>query len=136
MIRDDGDLAARVRVLIAEDDPRVRTALRSFLSASDGFDVVGDAGNATTALEIARELRPAVALVDVLLPEARDGLGLLRALTAELGIPAVAISIQSWVRGDALAAGAYRFLDKDSSPELLLVALRAATSGPEPSPRA
>jgi DNA-binding NarL/FixJ family response regulator len=136
VIRDDGDLAARVRVLIAEDDPRVRTALRSFLSASDGFDVVGDAGNATTALEIARELRPAVALVDVLLPEARDGLGLLRALTAELGIPAVAISIQSWVRGDALAAGAYRFLDKDSSPELLLVALRAATSGPEPSPRA
>ena len=68
------------------------------------------------------------------LPEARDGLGLLRALTAELGIPAVAISIQGWVRSEALAAGAYRFLDKDSSPELLLAALRAATSGPERPP--
>jgi DNA-binding NarL/FixJ family response regulator len=129
VIRDDGDRTVRVRVLIAEDDPRVRTALRRFLSASDGFDVVGDAGNATTALEIARAVCPAVALVDVLLPEARDGLSLLRALTAELGIPAVAISIQGWVRGDALAAGAYRFLDKDSAPELLVAALRDATSG-------
>src|SRR5262249_61688295 len=66
--RDDGDQMVRVRVLIVEDDPRVRTAMRSFLSDSDGFDVVGDAGNATAALEIARKLGPVVALVDVLLP--------------------------------------------------------------------
>ncbi len=128
MIRDDGDQMGQVRVLIVEDDPRVRTAMRSFLSASADFDVVGDASDAASALEITRELGPAVALVDVLLPAAEDGLRLLRTLTTELGVPAVAISIHGWVRGDALAAGAYRFLDKDSEPELLLTALRAAAS--------
>jgi len=122
------DLAGPIRVLIVEDDPRVRTGLRRFLSASSGFDVVGDAGSALTALTLARERAPAVALIDVLMPEARDGLGLLRVLTGELGIPAVAISIQGGLRTSVLAAGAYQFLDKDSAPELILAALRAAVS--------
>ena len=126
MTRDNGDAA--IRVLIVEDDLRVRTALRSFLAASPGFEVVGVAADATTALELAREAAPAVVIVDVLLPDAPRGLGLLDALTRELGLPSIAISIDSWVSADALAAGACRFLDKDSAPELLPAALRAAVS--------
>jgi len=126
MIGDDG--AWSIRVMIVEDDHRVRTALRRFLSATAGFEVVGAAASAPAALRMARELIPAVALVDVFLPDDRDGLGLLRALT-ELRIPAVAISIQGGLRVATLAAGASQFLAKDSSPELLLVALRAAVSG-------
>jgi DNA-binding NarL/FixJ family response regulator len=125
MVPDDRDRP--VEVLIAENDPRVRAALRSFLSASPGLAIVADAA---TALETARERAPDVALVDVLLPTAQDGLGLVRALTAELNIPAVAISIHGWVRASALAAGAHRFLDKDSAPELLVVALHAAVRHP------
>jgi two-component system, NarL family, invasion response regulator UvrY len=121
--RPDGD--EPVRVMIVEDDPRVRTALRRFLSASEDFDVVGDAGGRDPALCLARELAPAVALVDIYLPAPSDGLGLLTALT-ELGIPVVAISIHGSVRGSALAAGADQFLDKDSAPELMLAALRGA----------
>ena len=128
MVPDDRDRP--VKVLIAENDPRVRAALRSFLSASPGLAVVADAADAATALETAREQAPDVALVDVLLPTAQDGLGLVRALTAELNIPAVAISIHGWVRASALAAGAHRFLDKDSAPELLVVALHAAVRYP------
>jgi DNA-binding NarL/FixJ family response regulator len=124
--RDHGDAA--IRVLIVEDDPRVRTALRSFLAASPGFEVVGVAADAATALQLAREAAPAVVIVDVLLPDARRGLGLLDTLTRELGLPSIAISIDSWVSADALAAGACRFLDKDSAPELLPSALRAAVS--------
>jgi DNA-binding NarL/FixJ family response regulator len=116
-----------LRILIVEDDPRVRTALRTFLS-EDGFEVVGDAATAATALQIARERAPAVVLVDVLMPDVPDGIELLRTLTGDLRIPAVAISIHGWVRSDALAAGAYRFLDKDSAPELMVAALRAAAS--------
>jgi DNA-binding NarL/FixJ family response regulator len=126
-MRDDSGPA--VRVLIVEDDARVRIALRSFLSASDGFEVVGDAPDAELALRIARERAPDVAVVDVLLPDARAGLELLRTLTGELAIPAVAISIDGWVSADALAAGACRFLDKDSAPEQLPAALLAAAAG-------
>ena len=124
MVDDAGDRS--VRVLIVEDDPRVRLALRRFLSEADGFEVVGDAADAVAGLELARERGPAVALVDILLPHAGDGLGLLCSLTGELGIPAVAMSIHGGLRGRALAAGAYRFLDKESAPEHLLAALRAA----------
>jgi two-component system, NarL family, invasion response regulator UvrY len=121
--RDDGDQT--VRVLIVEDDPRVRTALRRFLSASDDVEVVGDAGGRESALRLAMDLVPAVALVDVHLPDAADGLELLHALT-DLGVPVVAISIHGSVRGSALAAGADQFLDKDSAPDLMVAALRRA----------
>jgi len=122
------DRAERVRVLVVDDDPRVRTALRRFLSASPGSDVVGVAGTATSAVGVAREQTPDVALVDLLLPEAQDGLGVLRAVTGELRIPAIAISIEGGLRSSALAAGACRFLDKDSPPDLLVTALRQAAS--------
>ena len=124
-MRDD-DHDQPLRILIVEDDPRVRTALRAFLSEG-GFEVVGDAATATAALRMARERAPAVVLVDVLTAHGPDGIELLRALT-ELRIPAVAISIHGGVRGDALAAGAYSFLDKDSAPELLVATLREAAA--------
>src|SRR3989440_12488913 len=128
MVPDGRARAGELR--FAETDPRVRAALGSFLSASPGLAVVADAADAATALETARERAPDVALVDVLLPTAQDDLGLVRALTAELNIPAVAISIHGWGRASALAARAPRFLDQDSAPELLVVALHAAVRYP------
>jgi DNA-binding NarL/FixJ family response regulator len=123
------DRPQSIRVLIAEDDTRVRAALRTFLATSPGIDVVGDAKSAATALEMARQRTPTVAVIDVCLPDPRDGLGLLRVMTRELHIPAIAISIQGGFRGRALAAGAYRFVDKDSPPELIVAALWAAVQG-------
>jgi hypothetical protein len=55
-------------------------------------------------------------LVDVLLPDAEDGLGLLHALADELRIPAVAISMHGGLRGRALAAGALEFLARTARP--------------------
>jgi DNA-binding NarL/FixJ family response regulator len=118
-----------VRVLIVEDDPRVRTALRRFLSTADDIEVIADAGATAPALRLAHDLTPTVALVDVHLPHPTDGLELLRELTA-LGIPTVAISIHSWLRTKALAAGAHQFLDKETAPDLMLTALRQAAQHP------
>jgi DNA-binding NarL/FixJ family response regulator len=118
MTRSDGP----IRVLIADDDPRVRAALRTFLSAHPGIDVVAEADGATRALEMAREHAPTVALVDVYLPERNAGLELVRAL-ADLDVPTVAISLEDGVRESALDAGAHQFLDKASVPDHLLGAL-------------
>ena len=60
------------RVLIVEDDPRVRSALSELLAASEGFCVVGVAATARDALDAGDWLD--VALVDVLLPDLEDGL--------------------------------------------------------------
>jgi len=122
------DIARPIGVLIADDDARVRAALRTFLCADPDFDVVGDAGCAEAAVEIAREHKPVVALVDILMPKADDGLDLIRTLTCELRIPAVAISMETGMRAVAIGAGATAFLPKGSPPELLLAALRAAVS--------
>jgi DNA-binding NarL/FixJ family response regulator len=128
--RDDGDRP--IRVLIVEDDPRVRAALRSFLSACPGFEVAGDAADASAALEMARERVPSVVLLDVLLPGAREGLGLLRVLAREARIPVVAMSIDGELGHSAVEAGACCFLDKASAPELLPAALREAAVAREP----
>src|SRR5580692_5289280 len=93
-----------VRILIADDDERVRAALRSFLAASPGFLVTGEAGTAGAALELARAQAPAVVLADVFLPAASDGLGLLRAIAGDLRIPVVAMSMHGGFRARALAA--------------------------------
>jgi DNA-binding NarL/FixJ family response regulator len=130
-VRDE--IARPIGVLIADDDARVRAALRTFLSADPDFDVVGDAGCAEAAVEIAREHAPVVALVDILMPEVADGLGLIRTLTGELRIPAVTISMETGVRAVAIGAGAAAFLPKGSPPELLLAALRAAVHAKQPS---
>jgi DNA-binding NarL/FixJ family response regulator len=130
---DDG--AEDIRVLIADEDARVRTALRSFLSASPGFDVVGDAGTYARALELVRQHTPAVAIVGIAPLRAPQGLDVLRAITGKLRIPAVAISTQAALRPPALAAGACDFLEKDTSLDALLQALRAAArTSPAPQP--
>jgi DNA-binding NarL/FixJ family response regulator len=117
-----------IRVLIADDDHRVRKALSTLLTSSAGFDVVGISATTEGALTLARHHRPMVALIDILLPEATDGLGLLSAITNELHITAIAMSIDGGLRKSALAAGATSFVDKDTRPDELIAALRAVDS--------
>ena len=121
------DRAGRVRILIADDNPQVRAALRTFLSTHPDFEVAGEAADASTALRLARTYPPDVALVDILLPEVVDGLTVVRTLS-ELAVPAVAFSIDGGVGDSALTAGACLFLEKDGSPERLVAALSAAAA--------
>jgi two-component system response regulator DesR len=120
--------AEPIRVLIADDDHRVRGALSALLTASPGVTVVGAAASAQGALELAREGAPSVALIDLLLPELDDGLSLIDAVSGELRIPVIAISIDGGLQDRALAAGAVAFVDKDSAPELLLDAVQAGSA--------
>ena len=113
------------RVLIVEDDPRVRSALSELLTASEGLCVVGVAATARDALDAGDCLD--VALVDVRLPNLADGLLVIRTLAAE-GHPVVALSASAAIRAASLAAGATTFLEKDIHPDALLVALLRSTA--------
>ncbi|MEU3650088.1 response regulator transcription factor [Lentzea sp. NPDC034063] len=115
-----------IRVLIVDDNPRVQDAMRMFLSAHQEFEVVGEAGNADTAVRLASETAPGVALVDIMLPTETDGLSLLRVLAEQHGIPVVAMSLDSGCASNALQAGACAFLPKDGRSERLIDALLAA----------
>lgn len=112
-----------IRVLVVDDDARVRRALRDLIEASGGMQVVATAGDVSEALQADERTSPAVALVDVLLPDRADGIDAVRELTLR-GRPVVATSVSASVRNDALDAGALRFVEKSPDDQRLLSVLR------------
>ena len=117
-----GELA----VLIVDDDVRVRSGLRDMIGLFPDAVVLGEASSAHSALELDLALSPDVVVLDLLLPRAEDGLGVLRELHAR-GTPVVAISVWGFLRAQALASGAFTFLEKGSRLiEQLMHAIRGA----------
>ena len=83
-------LHATARVLTVEDDPIVRADLRLILEDA-GFDVVPDARDGIEAVELAREHRPDLILIDLNLP-GLDGVEATRRILSERAVPIVALT--------------------------------------------
>lgn len=114
-------------VLIVDDEPNIRRMVGALL-ASEGFEV-RDAADAASGRELARECKPDVALVDLMMPGEADGLGLLpqlRELDAEL--PVIMMSGRAGLSDavQAMKLGAFTFLEKPLTPEGVLLALGSA----------
>ncbi len=77
-------------VLIVDDHPGFRSSARRVLEDA-GYDVVGEAADGASALTAARELRPAVVLLDIQLPDV-DGFEVALRLTSQLDPPAVVLT--------------------------------------------
>lgn len=116
---------ARVRVLIADDDGRVRQALRALLESEPDLIVIGEAVTAGETLARALTLHPGVILLDLQLPGMADGLAWLPELAAW---PVVAMSVRGGLRDPALRAGAVAFVEKGGTPEAVIAAIRGAIS--------
>ncbi|MDP9794794.1 DNA-binding NarL/FixJ family response regulator [Catenuloplanes nepalensis] len=116
-----------IRILIADDQPMIRSGVRVILESQPDLTVVGVAANGREAIERCRALRPDVVLMDVRMPEL-DGLAATRELLGA-GEPAPRVlmlttfDIDDYVY-EALRAGASGFLLKDSEPEELMRAVR------------
>ena len=123
---DDERIAAGSwRVLIVDADPRVRRALRALLEGEPDIVVAGEADTVEQALRCGAVLRPSIVLLDLMLPTVQDGLTAVRLLAAHRR-PCLAISWRDSLRQAALEVGASGFVEKGSSPTVLLAALRAA----------
>jgi DNA-binding NarL/FixJ family response regulator len=128
-----------ISVLVAEDHSVMRGGLVELLGVADDLEVVGTAANGAEAIELARELRPEVVLMDISMPDV-DGIAATGSiLEAEPGTRVVmltAFSDRDRVVA-ALDAGAIGYLLKDSEPDEVLEAIRAAARGDAPlAPRA
>jgi DNA-binding NarL/FixJ family response regulator len=118
-------------VLLVDDHCVLRQGLRLILEAEPNVVVVGEAGDGVEGVRLAQELRPDVVVMDVRMPE-MDGIAATQAIQSYvpdteiilLSTGADAASIVAGVR-----AGAIGFLGKNSSPEELGQAIRAAHSG-------
>ena len=122
-----------IRVLIADDQPIVRTGLTMLLDAQPDIEVVGAAADGREAVRLALQLRPDVGLFDIRMP-LMDGIEATRRLAGPDvtdPLPIVVITtfdLDEYVHG-ALRAGARGFLLKDAGPELLVQAVHAAAAG-------
>ncbi len=122
---------ARVRVLIVDDDPLVRTALTMMLTGADGITVVGEAVDGATALDAVAAHRPDLVLMDIRMPR-MDGLAATEALRRRAGAPEV-IVLTTFAADEyvlrALRAGAGGFLLKDTPPVQLVAAIKSVAAG-------
>jgi DNA-binding NarL/FixJ family response regulator len=116
-----------IRVVLADDERMVRTALRVILSAEPDLEVVGEAATGAEAVSVVRELRPDVVLMDVRMPEV-DGIRATERILASLPDPPRIVVVTTFENDqyvyDALRVGAAGFLLKRSGAEDLVSAVR------------
>jgi DNA-binding NarL/FixJ family response regulator len=120
-----------IRVLIADDEPLMRAGIKAILGTADDIELVAEAGDGREAVQIVRERRVDVAVLDIRMPR-MDGLACAKELRTVA--PSVRVVMLTTFGEDenivrALSDGAAGFLLKDSAPEELLRAVRAVHNG-------
>ena len=122
-----------IRVLLADDQPLIRSGFRALLAVEDDFQVVAEAADGRQCLDLAKDLLPDVALIDIQMP-IMDGIEATRRIAADPALVGVHVVILTNYGFDeyvfhALRAGAAGFLVKDIQPDDLLHAVRVAARG-------
>jgi DNA-binding NarL/FixJ family response regulator len=120
-------------VLLADDQPLMRSALRTCLEAEPDLSVVGEAADGAETVRLAHRLRPSVVVMDVRMP-IMDGIEATRQVLAMGGDPPTRVLVMTTFDIDAhiidaLRAGASGFLVKDSAPEEVVHAVRVIARG-------
>lgn len=134
------DVSPPIRVLLVDDDPLVRSALRMMIDGTDDVRVVGEASDGSELPAAVAEHRPDVVLLDIRMPQV-DGLTAAERLRQSMvpggdvgGASGAQIIILTTLNAEdqvlrALRAGAGGFLLKDSPPAEIVRAIRLVASG-------
>ena len=116
-----------VRIVLADDERMVRTALRAILSAEPDLEVVGEAATGAEAVAVVREVRPDVVLMDVRMPEI-DGIRATERILGTLDGPPRIVVVTTFENDsyvyDALRSGAAGFLLKRAEADTLVQTVR------------
>jgi len=119
------------RIIIVDDHPLMRQALRSMITDEPDFEVIAEAANGEDAISLARALLPDVILMDLMMP-VKDGLAAATELLhtrPEIRILALTSSIGEGSAVAAVEAGVLGYILKDAQPPEVLLALREVAAG-------
>ena len=123
--------AERIRLVVVDDDPLVRTGLGLILGGAADLQVIGEASDGAEGITLVGELRPDVVLMDIRMP-VMDGLAATAEILARPDAPKI-IVLTTFDSDDlvlrALQAGASGFLLKDTPPSKMVEAIRAVDAG-------
>jgi DNA-binding NarL/FixJ family response regulator len=124
------EAANTISVVVADDQRLVRTGFRVILDAEPDITVIGEAADGAQAITLAKQLSPAVMLLDIRMPNL-DGLAAARIILAESHSQVLMLTTfdtDEYVYA-ALRAGASGFLLKDAPSEQLVSAVRSVARG-------
>jgi DNA-binding NarL/FixJ family response regulator len=120
-----------IRIVLADDQPLIRSALRMLAADSLDLDLVGEAETGAQALQLANELHPDVVVMDIRMP-GMNGIEATRLITAASATTRVVI-LTTFDDDDtvyaSLRAGASGFLVKDMALDDILTAIRVVAAG-------
>lgn len=120
-----------IKVLLVDDHAVVRMGLRTFFDLQDDIEVVGEAGDGSEGVALARRLKPDVVLMDLMMPN-MDGLTAIARIKSEMPETEI-VAVTSFIEEEkvtaALEAGASGYLLKDAEAEEVASAVRAAFAG-------
>ncbi|MFD0573700.1 response regulator [Kitasatospora gansuensis] len=120
-----------IRVVLADDQPLVRSGLRVIMADHSDLEVIGEAGTGAEAVRLARELVPDVVLMDIRMP-GTDGIEATRQIVSAGG-PTRILMLTTFDEDDhvygALRAGASGFVVKDMAVDDILGAIRVVAAG-------
>ncbi len=121
----------KIRVFLVDDHTVVRQGLRRILESDEEIEIVGEAGDGRTAIDLVQKLRPHVVVMDVAMPEL-NGIEATRQIVKRIeGAKVLVLSMHGddvYVR-QALKAGARGYLLKDSEDLDLIKAVKAIRAG-------
>jgi len=122
---------SEIRVLLADDHGLLRKGVRSVLEQDSAIAVIGEAGDGTEAVQMARDLHPDVVVMDIAMPRLNglEAAALLTRKEKRLGILILSMYSDEEYLVRALTAGVRGYLLKDSAEPDLVRAVRAVASG-------
>jgi len=125
------NISPTIKVMLVDDHNVVRSGLATFLRAYDDLELVGEARNGLEAINLCRQKKPDVILMDLMMPE-MDGVTATRAILGDypdIKIIAMTSFEEEYLVQGVLAAGAISYLLKNVTADELVKAIRAASAG-------
>lgn len=122
-----------IRVVLVDDQALIRAGFKAIIDSSPDLEVVGEADDGADAIDVIREARADVVLMDIRMP-GQDGIATTRLITADDDLAGVRVIVLTTFELDeyvvaAMGAGASGFLDKGVDPDVLLDAIHVVAEG-------